>query len=131
MTTDFSFLGLDEPRPSRRGGARPGAGRPPGPTNKEKASADERYAVERAEHERIKREQREFALEVEKKRYVLADEVRQKATQCLAELAQTLRTVPDNLEREGLSIDWCQKVEAVIEAAMTTAAQNMSLMTPE
>jgi hypothetical protein len=78
-----------------RGGAREGAGRKPNGDPEDHAN----FERERAEHERVKREQREFKLATEKGEYLHREHVAQASATALSVLTQSLRSIPDNLER--------------------------------
>ena len=87
-----------------RGGARRGAGRPhadgtPSGSYDDASEAQLDLDRERADHERVKREQREFKLAVEMGQYLPRAEVQQATATALAVLTQSLRTIPDTLER--------------------------------
>lgn len=79
------------------GGARPGTG--PKVAGTPEAETAAKFDVERAEHERVKRLQREFALAVEQRKYLPRDAQRQASSTALAVLTQSLRAIRDNLER--------------------------------
>lgn len=84
------------------GGYREGAGRKPADYEPSAAKAD--FEVERAEHEKVKREQREFKLAQERGEYVPRVAVRQAASTALAVLTQSLRSIADNCERQNPSL---------------------------
>jgi hypothetical protein len=68
--------------------------------NSPEARAQCSYEAERALHEKVKREQREFQLAVEQAKYLPRDVQRQAASIIMAVLTQGLRSIPDNLERK-------------------------------
>lgn len=127
----------EPPAKPGRGGARPGAGRPRkataagtafrSPTDELEArmsaevaqpDANQRYAEARAEHERIKVDQRALRLKVESGEYLPRAAFRAATATALAQLAQHLRGVGDLLESDGLDPEWCEKVEAEIDRAL-------------
>ncbi|RTD98571.1 hypothetical protein EJO68_04150 [Variovorax atrisoli] len=125
----------EPPAKPGRGGARPGAGRPRKVTpstfadstdelesriaaESAQLDANQRYAEARAEHERIKVDQRALRLKVESGEYLPRAAFRAATATALAQLAQHLRGVGDLLESNGLDPEWCEKVEAEIDRAL-------------
>ena len=84
------------------GGLREGAGRKPPGYEHPAGRAD--FELERAEHERVKREQREFKLSQDRGEYSPRVAVRQAASTALAVLTQSLRSIADNCERQNPSL---------------------------
>jgi hypothetical protein len=134
-----------------RGGARPGAGRPkktaaapeaapaarraPGRPRKQpgdplppRPTANEVYAIERARHERLKADQRALKLTIERGEFIPRDAVRRASAALLAQVAQAMRGIPDNLERLGLGADWCTRVEGVIDDVLDELADGLQRM---
>lgn len=112
------------------GGAREGSGRKPADYEPPEARLD--YERERAEHERVKREQREFKLAVERGEYLPREVQRQAAATALAVLTQSLRAVPDNLERVcGLTPEQAEKAQEMIDAALSEVAVAFKAMAGE
>lgn len=104
-----------------RGGRRPGAGRKP----KDYVPPADRqdYEAARARNEAAKADLNELEYQVKLGTYVLRAEVQQAAATALANLSQTLRSVPDNLERKlGLAPDVAQEVGYLIDAALNEVA---------
>lgn len=109
------------------GGAREGAGRKPSGYEKpaEKIDLDR----ERAEHERVKREEREFKLAIAQGQYVHRDGVRQAAATALAVLTQSLRSIPDNCEREfALPPEAVVAIEGQVDRALAELAAAFQAM---
>ena len=79
------------------GGAREGAGRKPEGYEAPQARLD--FEAERALYEKVKREEREFRLARERGEYLPRTMQRQATATALAVLTQSLRSIPDNLER--------------------------------
>jgi hypothetical protein len=148
---NINYLGLNQmaitdpsPKPGR-GGARPGAGRPkkalvapeataarrapgrppkqPGDPLTVRLSANERFAIERARHEKIKADQRALKLKIESGEYIPREAVRRASAALLAQLAQAMRSLPDNLERRGLASDWCERIESTIDDVLDELAE--------
>jgi hypothetical protein len=126
---DSTSLIETSPRSRGHGGAREGAGRPPGGYKKPpKSEAELDFDKERALHEKVKRERAELAYMVDSGRYVARDAVQQASATTVAALAQTLRSIPDNLERKGIAPEVCALIERQIDEAMREAALQMQLM---
>lgn len=113
------------------GGAREGAGRPAGSaTNPERAAARAEFETERAEHERVKRLEREFEFAIKRGEYLPRDAQRSAAATALAVLTQALRSVPDNLERSlGLAPEAAEQVGIEIDNALAEVAAAFKAMT--
>ena len=107
-----------------RGGARPNSGpKKPGYVPPPKSEADADFERERAEHERVKREQREFKLAVEKGEYLPRELQRQAAATALAVLTQSMRSIPDNVERTlSLAPEIIESISMQIDAALSEVA---------
>jgi hypothetical protein len=87
------------------------------------AEDDISYREEQAKHEKVKREQREFKLAVERGLYVERAAVKQASATVLALLAQSLRAMPDELERElGLAPAVVQALADRVDANLQRAA---------
>lgn len=103
------------------GGAREGSGRKP--ADYEPSTDRQDYERERAEHERVKREQREFALARERGEYVSRVAVRQASATAYALFAQSIRSIPDNCERKfALSPETVEAIQAEVDAALSEIA---------
>ena len=81
------------------------------------------YEAARTRNEKAKADLNELEYQVKLGTYVLRAEVQQAAATALANLSQTLRSVPDNLERKlGLAPDVAQEVGYLIDAALNEVA---------
>lgn len=99
------------------GGRREGSGNVPAPEGR----AD--FELERAAHEKVKREQREFKLACDRAEYLPRDAQRQAAATALAVLTQSMRSVPDNLERIcSLTPEQAELAQQMIDAALSEVA---------
>lgn len=109
------------------GGYRPGAGRKPDdyePTEDE-ASLN---ALKR-EHEQVKINERAFKLAREQGEYLPREAVRQAAATALAVLTQSVRSIPDNLERTlSLPPATVEAVALQIDQALSEAAASFKAM---
>jgi hypothetical protein len=112
-----------------RGGYRPGSGQKPAGYVQPKARAD--FEQERAEHERVKKEQRAHRLAVERGEFLPRAPIRQASATALAVLTQSLRSIPDNLERKlALPPDVVEQLAVEIDAALSECAAAFRAMTP-
>ena len=112
------------------GGYREGAGRKPAGYEHPEGRAD--FERERAEHERVKREQREFKLAQERGEYLSRDAVAQAVATALALVTQSLRAIPDNCERQqGLTPDAVESIQAQVDAALQEAASSLRALSGE
>lgn len=126
-TTDDGIEVLDRPI-GGRGGARPGSG----PKPKGYVKPPEAVELDKA---RARKEAANAALaelELAKKTGAQVDRmaVRQASATALASLVQSLRSIPDNLERRlGVSPEVAQAVGEMIDATLDTLADEFELMT--
>lgn len=114
--------------PLQLGGARPGAGRKPA----DYVPSDDRldYEAARARNESAKADLNELDLAIKRGEYVPRAEVQAATATALSALSQTLRAVPDNLERTlGLSPDIAQEVGRQIDAALDDMATRFEELT--
>lgn len=105
------------------GGARPNSG--PKPEGHEPTDFEE----QRARHEKIKADQRELALEKERGNLLDKGVVRQASATALAVLMQSLRSLPDNLERAaGLTPKQAAMAQEQVDAALSEVAAAFQAM---
>lgn len=103
------------------GGHRPGAGRRPADYVPTPEQAD--LASAKARNEAAKADLNELELRIKSGEYVDRGAVREATATALATLAQTLRSVPDNLERKlGLDPKVAEEVGKLIDAALDEVA---------
>lgn len=107
-----------------RGGARAGAGRKPSGYVKPKEAVD--FDKAKARKEAALADLHELDYKVKSGQYVSRDEVRQASATAFAQLAQSLRSIPDTLERKGVPTAVCLKVEAVLTEGLAEAAQKLA-----
>lgn len=104
------------------GGAREGAGRKPADHVPSQDKAD--FERERAEHERVKREQREFKLAQDRGEWVQRTAVQQASATAMSVLTQALRTIPDNCERQfALDPTVVDNIQRQVDAALAEASE--------
>lgn len=118
------------------GGKREGAGRPPGGTlggdalNAERGQARADFEAERARHEKIKADEREFEFAIRRGEYLPRDAQRRAAATALAVLAQSVRSIPDNLERTlGLDPETVEQVAIQLDQALASVSEAFHAMT--
>ena len=112
------------------GGYREGAGRKP--EGYEHPEGREDFELQRARHEKIKADQRELKLAIERGEYVSRAAVRQAASTALAILTQSVRSVPDNCERQfALAPEVVEEIQRQIDAALSEVALAFRSMCPE
>lgn len=119
------------PKVGGYGGAREGAGRKPSGYVKPQEAVDFDKARARSEIAKAERYERENLVAMGQ--LVSRAAVQQASATAYAGLAQTMRSISDNLERKGIPLEVCAAVEEVINAAMADHAKDMQLMagTPE
>jgi phage terminase Nu1 subunit (DNA packaging protein) len=109
------------------GGARPNSGPKPAGYEHPEGRAD--FEKERAEHERIKREQRQLKLDIERGLYLRRDAVRQASATAQAVMAQSLLSLPDNLERQfSLAPEVVVAITGEIDGVLQDLAKAMKAM---
>ena len=103
------------------GGARKGTGPKPAGWVPPPERLD--YEAARARNEAAKADLNELELGIKRDEYVLRSSVQEATATALAALSQTLRAVPDNLERKlGVSPDVALEVGVLIDAALDDVA---------
>ncbi len=111
-----------------RGGFRPGAGRKTADYVRPAAVAD--FEIERARHEKIKADQRAFKLDQERALYLPREAYRQANAVLLSMVTQSLRAIPDNLERTlGLPPAAIEATAQQIDAALAELAKGLQAVT--
>jgi predicted nucleic acid-binding Zn-ribbon protein len=107
---------------------RPGGGRKPDAYVRPEEIKD--YDQAKARNETAKAELNELEVKIKTGEYGSRSAYRQAAATALASLAQTLRSVPDNLERRlGVSPEVAQEVGNQIDAALDDLASEFEMMT--
>lgn len=108
----------------------PGAGRKPAGYMPPAERID--YDAARARNEAAKAALNELELKVKTGEYVARAEVRQATATALATLAQTLRSVPDNLERKkGIGPEVASEVAIQIDNALNEVASAFEVLNRE
>ena len=115
-TTDTGSIG-----PRTNGGARAGAGRKP--LGYEKPQNVKDYDDARARKESALADLHELDYKVKSGQYVPRAAIREASATAMAALAQTLRSLPDNLERRGISAAVCAQIDRVITESLADTAR--------
>lgn len=106
----------------------PGAGRKPADYVPSEDRLD--YEAARARNESAKADLNELELAIKRGEYVPRAEVQEATATALSALSQTLRSVPDNLERTlGIAPELAQEVGAQIDAALDDVATRFEELT--
>lgn len=111
------------------GGAREGAGNKPA----DYVPTEDKVELEnqRARHEKIKADQREFKLAQERGEYVSRAALRQASATMLAVLSQ-VRSIPDNCERQfALAPEVVELMQQTIDASLNEVATALRAMAGE
>lgn len=130
MHSDFELSPNGETIPSGRswGGARENAGRKPAGYVKPEHVVD--FEKERARNEKAKADLNELEFQIKSGQYVPRDAVRQAAATAFASVAQSLRSIPDSLERKiNLDPGIAEKVGEVIDEVLDSLASDLEMMT--
>lgn len=126
MRADFDLAEDGSLRPSGHGGARPNTGpKPPGYV-KPKAAAD--YDKARARKEAALADMHELDYKIKSSEYVSRVAVRQASATVISTLAQTMRSLSDNLERRGIPAAVCAMVDESVNATLADAARDLEMM---
>jgi phage terminase Nu1 subunit (DNA packaging protein) len=126
---DFELTSDGSVKMNGHGGARRGAGRKPADYVKPKEVLD--FEQARARNEASKADLNELDFKIKSGQYVSRDAVKKASATMLATLAQSLRSIPDALERKGLSPEMCVLIENVINETLDSAASELEMLAGE
>lgn len=130
MRADFELGDDGSVFPSGRGGARAGAGRKPADFEKPQVARD--FDTAKARKETSLANMHELNFKIKSGEFVERAAVREASATLLSNLAQSLRGIPDNLERKfHLPPDVAEEIEKVIDAALGDVAAGMELFTTD
>lgn len=130
MKADFELELDGSVFPTGRGGSRANAGRKPADFEKPQVAKDFDRAKVRKEMSLA--DMHELNFKIKSGQYVERGAVREASATLLANLAQSLRGIPDNLERKfHLSADVAQEIEKVINASLADVSEGLSMFTSE
>ena len=109
------------------GGARKGAGRKP--AGYEKPPEKVAYDEWKARSQRADALQRELDLKINEGKYVERAAIVQATATAYASVAQTIRSIPDHLERRlGIAPDLAEEIGKLLDEALSTLADEFELM---
>lgn len=129
MRADFD-LGENGSVFPTRGGARFGAGQKPAGYEKPEVIKD--FDLAKARKETALADMHELNFKVKSGEYVSRAAVQDASASLLASLSQSLRSIPDNLERKfHLAADIAEQVEMVINATLADFSDGLSMFTDE
>lgn len=101
------------------------------PTDGDEGSPYVAHKQAQADHERLKIEERQFDLEIRKGLHVEVAAVQQATATAMAALAQSLRSLPDLLERRcGLQPAAVRLVGQTVDEVLASAAASLQAMVP-
>lgn len=113
----------------KRGGKRPGAGGKKGVPRSETADTYTVYAKARAEKETALARREELKFELESGSVVSRDDVRRATATAYSVITQTLRAIPDNIERRlGLAPEVIEEISRQIDDAMEVLSEDLAKM---
>ena len=127
------YVDVIEIETPRLGGRREGAGRK-GKAFEDKvreeleAGGEVEYSVSRARKEAWTAKTVELDYRIKEGEYVKREAVREACATAFASIAQTLRSIPDLLERrEGVAPETCETVSKTIDDALNNLAEEFEL----
>ena len=127
MYADFELESDGTVRPGR-GGARPNAGRKP--AGYEKPPETVEYERERTRNERAKADLNELEFKIKSREYIPRAAVQEAAATMLATLAQSLRSLPDTLERKfNLPPEVSERIEEEIDNQLDSISRDLEMLT--
>ena len=130
MNTEYVLNPDGTPYRENRGGARAGAGRKPADYVKPQAAQD--FDSAKLRKERSLADMHELQYKIKSGQYVERAAVREAAATLLASLAQSLRGIPDNLERRfSLAPEVAEDIERVINASLSDVAEGLGMFTDD
>lgn len=124
-------IDLFDATPKRgHGGRREGAGRKPADYVPPPEKID--FDKARARNEQSKADLNELEFRIKSKQYLPRAAIQQAAATAIASFSQTMRSVPDNLERRlGVTPEVAEAVGQAIDAALEELANEFKMMTSE
>jgi len=130
MKADFELEPDGSVFPTGKGGFRAGAGRKPADFEKPQVAKD--FDQAKARKEKSLADMHELNFKIKSGEYVERAAVREASATLLANLAQSLRGIPDNLERKfNLAPDVAEAIERVINATLADISDGMAMFTGE
>ena len=126
MEADYELQPDGSVRSHGHGGARANSGTKPKGYQKAPEVVD--FDKARARNEAAKADLNEIEYKIKSGEYVSRFAVQQAAATAVSAFAQTMRSVPDNLERKGVPPEVCALIEQVIDESMAGLADDLELM---
>lgn len=127
MADEFEVLDAPPKRNNGHGGARAGAGRKPKGYEPPKAKAD--FDEARARNEAAKADLAELEYKRKSGQYVARAAVRDASAHAFASVAQSLRSIPDTLERKlNLTPEQAEQAGVLIDAILNVLADEFEQM---
>lgn len=107
-----------------------GARRNSGPKGKAYQPSDVEVNFEeaRARNETAKAGLNEIELKIKAGEYISRTAVQSASATALATMAQTMRSIPDNMERKGITPETCAMVERIIDDVMAGLSQELEIL---
>jgi phage terminase Nu1 subunit (DNA packaging protein) len=133
MKADFELFEdgtVGEPRGPGRGGARPNSG--PKPPGYVKPQETKDYEIARARKEAALADMHELQFKIKSGEYVSRTAVREATATLLSNLAQSLRSLPDNLERKySLPPEVVSAIERDVDGTLSDISEGLAMFTSE
>lgn len=82
----------------------------------------------RTRNETAKAGLNEIELKIKSGEYIARAAVQTASATALATMAQTMRSIPDNMERKGVAPEVCVLVERVIDEVMAGLSQELEML---
>ncbi len=89
------------------------------------------YERARARKESALADKYELEVKIQSGEYVARSAVKQASATVLATIAQTLRSISDNLERRGVPADVCVLVDATVSEVLSDASKDLEILSDE
>ena len=126
MHADFDLADDGQVTPAKHGGARAGTG--PKPKGYVKPPEAVKFDVARARKEAALADMHELDYKIKSQGYVSRASVRQASATVISTIAQTLRSLSDNLERRGVPPATCALIDAAVNETLADAARDLEMM---
>jgi len=128
MRADFDLSEDGSLRPSSgHGGARPNSGPKPYP-GYGKSDDSKKLDAAKARKEAALADMHELDYKIKSGEFVSRVAVRQASATVISALAQTMRSLSDNLERRGIPPAVCAQVDSAVNETLADAARDLEMM---
>ena len=115
-----------KPFSSGHGGARRNSG--PKRKDYQPSEVEVNFDEARARNETAKAGLNEIELKIKAGEYIARAAVQSASATALATMAQTMRSIPDNMERKGIPPETCAMVERIIDEVMAGLSQELEIL---